>query len=57
LQNNMQGKGCLEIHFPRPHDVWEHSALGMPFATIEDILIHAANTNFIYKTQMRKLVL
>jgi hypothetical protein len=57
LQNNLQGKGCLEIPFPRPHNVWELSALGMPFVTIEDILIHAANTSFIYKTQMRKLVL
>ena len=26
-----QGKGCLEIPFPIPDNVWELSALGMPF--------------------------
>jgi hypothetical protein len=25
-----KGKGCLEISFPRPHNVWEISALGTP---------------------------
>jgi hypothetical protein len=30
MHNKMQGKGCLEIPFPRPDNVWELSILGTP---------------------------
>jgi hypothetical protein len=35
VRNKKQGKGCLEKAFPRPHNVWELSALGMPKETTD----------------------
>jgi hypothetical protein len=34
LHNKKQGKCCLEIPFPRSHNVWELSALGIPIVMI-----------------------
>jgi hypothetical protein len=42
MRNKKQGKGCLEIAFPRPHNVWELSALGMPKETTDFTFIKKA---------------
>jgi hypothetical protein len=35
MRNKKEGKHCLKIPFPRPHNVRELSALGMPRDTTD----------------------